>query len=257
MTQSTLWGSQSWLQPAFSRLLSPAPSSASPRDVPAADPLARVLYRRNCAPLTGVETQSIMHISTARIQTWPRRSCSSLSMQPARLSTMSTPTRRLSPPIGRPVPSRHDPNYPMQLHRVKVLIENVLKGSVDEPKISVYYFAFAGALSTTLDLIPGQNQAAMHSVRSHSVLRREPVQGLRRSRVLDLFGISRLPCEIRPSEDLKDVAFTRTIDDPLARSLAAETGWCAVEKSRLKAGCSQDWLPHKAPPPAGGPSTSL
>src|SRR5580700_81657 len=29
-------------------------------------------------------------------------------------------------------------------------------------------------------------------------------------------------------------------------SLAAETGECASEESRLKAGCSQDWLPHKA-----------
>jgi hypothetical protein len=47
-------------------------------------------------------------------------------------------------PIGRPVPSRHDPNYPMQLHRVKVRIENVLKGSLGEPTISVYYFEFGG-----------------------------------------------------------------------------------------------------------------
>jgi hypothetical protein len=29
-------------------------------------------------------------------------------------------------------------------------------------------------------------------------------------------------------------------------SLAAETAGCAGEQSRLKAGCSQDWLPHKA-----------
>src|SRR5580658_9711901 len=28
-------------------------------------------------------------------------------------------------------------------------------------------------------------------------------------------------------------------------SLAAETGGCAGEEGRLKAGCSQDWLPHK------------
>jgi hypothetical protein len=34
----------------------------------------------------------------------------------------------------------------MQLHRVKVRIENVLKGSVGEPTIFVYYFAFAGGL---------------------------------------------------------------------------------------------------------------
>jgi hypothetical protein len=29
-------------------------------------------------------------------------------------------------------------------------------------------------------------------------------------------------------------------------SLAAETFAARYEKSRLKAGCSQDWLPHKA-----------
>ena len=46
--------------------------------------------------------------------------------------------------IGGPVPSRHDPNYPMQLHRVDVQVENVLRGSIDERKISVYYFGFAG-----------------------------------------------------------------------------------------------------------------
>jgi hypothetical protein len=46
--------------------------------------------------------------------------------------------------IGRPVPSRRDPNYPMQLHRVKVKIENVLRGSIADPTISVYYFGFAG-----------------------------------------------------------------------------------------------------------------
>lgn len=47
-------------------------------------------------------------------------------------------------PIGRPVSSRHDPKYPMQLHRVRVQIENVLKGSIGEQTISVYYFGFAG-----------------------------------------------------------------------------------------------------------------
>ena len=37
--------------------------------------------------------------------------------------------------------------------------------------------------------------------------------------------------------------------DPLGASLASETGGCTDEKSRLKAGCSQDWLPHKAASP--------
>jgi hypothetical protein len=32
----------------------------------------------------------------------------------------------------------------------------------------------------------------------------------------------------------------------LGASLAAETGESRDEESRLKAGCSQDWLPHKA-----------
>src|SRR5580704_10322061 len=43
-------------------------------------------------------------------------------------------------------------------------------------------------------------------------------------------------------------AFTRVGDGGFGMSLAAETGWCAGEESRLKAGCSQDWLPHKAAP---------
>jgi hypothetical protein len=47
--------------------------------------------------------------------------------------------------IGHPVPSRRDPRSPMQLHRVRVKIENVLKGSIGEQTIFVYYFGFAGA----------------------------------------------------------------------------------------------------------------
>ena len=34
--------------------------------------------------------------------------------------------------VGRPVPSRRDPSYPMQLHRARVQVENVLRGSVRE-----------------------------------------------------------------------------------------------------------------------------
>jgi hypothetical protein len=49
-------------------------------------------------------------------------------------------------PIGGEVPSRFDPQYPMQLHRVRVRIENVLKGSLREQVIDVYYFGFAGGL---------------------------------------------------------------------------------------------------------------
>lgn len=49
-------------------------------------------------------------------------------------------------PIGRPAASRRDPSYPMQLHRVRVRIENVLRGSIGEQTILVYYFGFAGAI---------------------------------------------------------------------------------------------------------------
>jgi hypothetical protein len=47
-------------------------------------------------------------------------------------------------PVGRPVPSRHDPNYPMQLHRARIQVENVLRGSIDKPTILFYYFGFGG-----------------------------------------------------------------------------------------------------------------
>jgi hypothetical protein len=41
--------------------------------------------------------------------------------------------------IGRPVPAK----YPLQLHRVTVHVENLLKGTIPEHTITVYYFAFA------------------------------------------------------------------------------------------------------------------
>jgi hypothetical protein len=49
-------------------------------------------------------------------------------------------------PVGRIVPSRKDSTYRMQLHRVKAHIENVLKGSINELTVFVYYFRFAGAI---------------------------------------------------------------------------------------------------------------
>jgi len=58
-------------------------------------------------------------------------------------------------------------------------------------------------------------------------------------------------------------AFTRATDDPLGavraqlgRLLRAETDESPDEECRLKAGCSQDWLPHKssiATPKQAGP----
>ena len=46
--------------------------------------------------------------------------------------------------IGPAFPSRRDPNYPMLMHRVRVHIENILRGTIDEPGIDVYYFTFGG-----------------------------------------------------------------------------------------------------------------
>ncbi len=43
--------------------------------------------------------------------------------------------------IGQPTPSRQDP---MQLHRITVHVENVLKGAVSQRTIPVYYFAISG-----------------------------------------------------------------------------------------------------------------
>jgi hypothetical protein len=49
--------------------------------------------------------------------------------------------------VGRPVPSRRDPNYPMQLHQARVQVENVLRGSINERSFLVYYFALGGGFS--------------------------------------------------------------------------------------------------------------
>jgi len=49
--------------------------------------------------------------------------------------------------IGRTVPSRRDPNYPMLLHRVRIQIENVLRGSVRGRTLFAYYFGFAGGIN--------------------------------------------------------------------------------------------------------------
>jgi hypothetical protein len=40
----------------------------------------------------------------------------------------------------------------MQLHRATVHVENVLKGAIDKPTISVYYFAFAGVYDGPMPL---------------------------------------------------------------------------------------------------------
>ena len=46
--------------------------------------------------------------------------------------------------IRKPVPMRSDPTYPLQLRRLTVHVENVLRGSPIPNVIAVYYFAFAG-----------------------------------------------------------------------------------------------------------------
>jgi len=123
----------------------------------------RVFSRRNRAALTGVKTKRIMLISTARIQAWLAAPFLLIALDTAcskaphltEYDEHANSQARSAPlvvvgvadsdiPIGRPVPSRHDPDYPMQLHRVKVRIENILKGSAGERTISVYYFEFAG-----------------------------------------------------------------------------------------------------------------
>ena len=55
--------------------------------------------------------------------------------------------------IGQPILSRQDPRHPMQLHRITVHIENVLKGTVPQRTIPVYYFAHTGAFDVQHPLI--------------------------------------------------------------------------------------------------------
>lgn len=43
--------------------------------------------------------------------------------------------------VGRPHPSRWDTGYPMQLYKVTLQIENVLRGDVDRGTVPIFYFA--------------------------------------------------------------------------------------------------------------------
>lgn len=58
--------------------------------------------------------------------------------------------------IGPTTPQRGNPGYPMQLHRVTVHIENVLRGEVSQRTIPVYYFAYAGGYDGPAPLIFGR-----------------------------------------------------------------------------------------------------
>ncbi len=46
--------------------------------------------------------------------------------------------------VLRPVPMHSNPEYPLQLRRLGVRVENVLKGDVSRGTVAVYYFTFAG-----------------------------------------------------------------------------------------------------------------
>jgi hypothetical protein len=46
--------------------------------------------------------------------------------------------------VGGQRPSKDDPKYPMQMHRVHVQVENVLRGELSDRTAWVYYFGFAG-----------------------------------------------------------------------------------------------------------------
>jgi hypothetical protein len=46
--------------------------------------------------------------------------------------------------VLRPVPMHSNPEYPLQLHRLGVRVENVLKGDVSRGTVAVYYFTFEG-----------------------------------------------------------------------------------------------------------------
>jgi hypothetical protein len=46
--------------------------------------------------------------------------------------------------VRSPVPMRSDPKYPLQLRRLRVQVENVLKGAPISATIAVYYFTWAG-----------------------------------------------------------------------------------------------------------------
>lgn len=46
--------------------------------------------------------------------------------------------------VGAKRPSKNDPNYPMQLHRVRIQVENVLRGELSDSTVWAFYFGFAG-----------------------------------------------------------------------------------------------------------------
>jgi hypothetical protein len=49
--------------------------------------------------------------------------------------------------VRRPVPMRSDPKYPLQLRKLLIAVENVLKGDVKGAMVEVYYFTFASGFN--------------------------------------------------------------------------------------------------------------
>lgn len=49
--------------------------------------------------------------------------------------------------VGGTRPSKDDPKYPMQLHRVRIHVENVLRGELSDGAVWAYYFGFAGGFN--------------------------------------------------------------------------------------------------------------
>lgn len=75
--------------------------------------------------------------------------------------------------VGHRVPSRVDPAYPMQMHRVSIRVENVLRGSVSGGTISVFYFGFGGGLDgpRPLGFSRGGSRRILWIRRDHGVYR--------------------------------------------------------------------------------------
>ncbi len=76
-------------------------------------------------------------------------------------------------PVGNTTPSRRDPSYPMQLHRVRVRVENVLRGELSERTLTVYYFGFAGGFDgpRPLGFGPRPSRRILGLSRDHGALR--------------------------------------------------------------------------------------
>jgi hypothetical protein len=77
-----------------------------------------------------------------RIIEYDKQSYEQVYSAPLVIVGIADSARRLGPHR----PSRVDPRYPMQLWRVRVHVENVLRGSIQQRTVFVYYFALAGGI---------------------------------------------------------------------------------------------------------------